>query len=46
MKYIIIILLVLSGCATKPPMPAPMKTPNDIITSTRGHDAEVKKDPN
>lgn len=50
MKYIIIILIVLLvGCATRiPPMPAPspMKTPQDILTSTRGHDEEVKKDPN
>lgn len=38
MKYIIITLIVLLvGCATKTP---------DIILTTRGHNEEVKKDPN
>lgn len=43
--YIIALILLLVGCAHQP-MPTPMKKPDDIILTTRGHDEEVKKDPN
>lgn len=54
MKYIIILLvLLLSSCVTYKPMPTntPTNMPTndnqkDLILTTRGHNEEVKKDPN
>ena len=44
MKYftIIILSLYLTACSVVPMS----KKPDDIILTTRGHDEEVKKDPN
>ena len=45
--YIIALILLLVGCAHEPiPQPAPMKKQDDLILTTRGHNEEVKKDPN